>query len=121
MAGGVGVGYAFNPAVAIELSYNDYGKVNFGGVDGKATSTQLSALLSAPMSDEFSVYGRLGAASTQRKVDGFGSIGSNRKTEAVYGVGFGYNFVKNIKGTIEYQRLGNSKVDAIMAGVKLGF
>lgn len=121
MAGGVGVGYAFNPAVAVELSYNDYGKVNFGGVDGKATSTQLSALLSAPMSDEFSVYGRLGAASTQRKVDGFGSSGSNRKTEAVYGVGFGYNFVKNIKGTIEYQRLGNSKVDAIMAGVKFGF
>ncbi len=120
-AGGVGVGYAFSPVVAVELSYNDYGKVSFGGVGGKATSTQLSALLSAPISNEFSVYGRLGAASTERKVDGFGNSDSNRKTEAVYGVGLGYNFVKNIKGTIEYQRLDNSKVDAIVAGVKFGF
>jgi OmpA-OmpF porin, OOP family len=119
--GGVGVGYAFNPIVAVELSYNDYGKVNFGGVDGKAKSTQFSALLSAPIANEFSVYGRLGAASTDRKVVGFGSDSSDKKTEAVYGVGFGYNFAKNIKGTVEYQKLDDSKVEALTAGVKFGF
>jgi OmpA-OmpF porin, OOP family len=119
--GGVGVGYAFNPIVAVELSYNDYGKVNFGGVDGKAKSTQFSALLSAPIANEFSVYGRLGAASTDRKVAGFGSNSSDKKTEAVYGVGFGYNFAKNIKGTVEYQKLDDSKVEALVAGVKFGF
>jgi OmpA-OmpF porin, OOP family len=119
--GGVGVGYAFNPIVAVELSYNDYGKVNFGGVDGKAKSTQFSALLSAPIANEFSVYGRLGAASTNRKVAGFGGDSSDKKTEAVYGVGFGYNFAKNIKGTVEYQKLDDSKVEALTAGVKFGF
>ncbi len=119
--GGVGVGYAFNPTVAVELSYNDYGKVNFGGVDGKAKSTQFSALLSAPIANEFSVYGRLGAASTDRKVAGFGGNSSDKKTEAVYGVGFGYNFAKNIKGTVEYQKLDDSKVEALVAGVKFGF
>jgi opacity protein-like surface antigen len=119
--GGIGVGYAFNPVVALELSYNDYGKINSGGVDGRAKSTQLSALLSAPIANEFSVYGRLGVADTDRKVTGFGSSDSNKKTEAVYGVGFGYNFVKNIKGTIEYQKLDDSKVDALVAGVKFGF
>ena len=120
-AAGIGIGYAFNPIIAAELSYNDYGKVNFGGVDGKATSTQLSAILSAPIANEFSVYGRLGVASTDLKASLSGASASERKTEAVYGVGFGYNFVKNIKGTVEYQRLDKSKVDAIVAGVKFGF
>jgi opacity protein-like surface antigen len=119
--GGVGIGYAFNPIIAVELSYNDYGKVNFGGVDGRAKSPQLSALLSAPIADAFSVYGRLGVSDTDRKVSGFGGSVSEKKTEAIYGVGFGYNFVKNIKGTIEYQKLDDSKVDALVAGVKFGF
>lgn len=119
--GGVGIGYAFNPIIAVELSYNDYGKVRFGGVDGSAKSTQLSALLSAPIADAFSVYGRIGVSSTDRKVSGFGGSDSDKKTEAIYGVGFGYNFAKNIKGTVEYQKLDDSKVDALVAGVKFGF
>jgi opacity protein-like surface antigen len=119
--GGVGIGYAFNPIIAVELSYNDYGKVNFGGVEGKAKSPQLSAILSAPIADAFSVYGRLGVSDTDRKVSGFGASASEKKTEAIYGLGFGYNFAKNIKGTVEYQKLDDSKVDALVAGVKFGF
>ena len=119
--GGVGIGYAFNPIIAVELSYNNYGKVNFGGVERKAKSLQLSAILSAPIADAFSVYGRLGVSDTDRKVSGFGASASERKTEAIYGVGFGYNFVKNIKGTVEYQKLNDSKIEALVAGVKFGF
>lgn len=120
-AAGIGVGYNFNPIVALELGYNDYGKVNFSGVDGTAKSTQLSVLLTAPIANEFSVYGRLGAASTERKISGFGFSDSERKSEAVYGVGLAYNFAKNIKGTVEYQKLNDTKVDAITAGVKFNF
>jgi opacity protein-like surface antigen len=119
--GGVGIGYAFNPIIAVELSYNDYGKVNFGGVEAKAKSPQLSAILSAPFADAFSVYGRLGVSDTKREANGFGASASEKKTEAIYGVGFGYNFAKNIKGTVEYQKLDDSKVDALVAGVKFGF
>jgi hypothetical protein len=93
--GGVGIGYAFNPIIAVELSYNDYGKVNFGGVDGRAKSPQLSALISAPIADAFSVYGRLGVSDTDRKVSGFGGSASERKTEAIYGVGFGWMIPKS--------------------------
>jgi Outer membrane protein beta-barrel domain len=119
--GGVGIGYAFNPIIAVELSYNDYGKVKYGGIDGTAKSPQLSALLSAPIADAFSVYGRLGVSDTDREVSGFGASVSEKKTEAIYGVGFGYSFAKNIKGTVEYQKLDDSKVEALVAGVKFGF
>ena len=118
---GVGIGYAFNPIIAVELGYNDYGNVNYGGITSRGKSTHLSALLSAPIADAFSVYGRLGISDTDRKASGFGDSVSEKKTEAIYGVGFGYNFAKNIKGTVEYQKLDDSKVDALVAGVKFGF
>lgn len=127
-AAGVGIGYNFNPMVGLELGYNDYGTAkskNFN-LEGSAKSTQLSVLLSGPIGNEWSVYGRLGAASTERKASGFGASSTDRKTEAVYGVGFGYNFAKNIKGTLEYQKVGSTSgdgtgVDALMAGVKVNF
>ena len=127
-AAGVGIGYNFNPMVGLELGYNDYGTAkskNFN-LEGSAKSTQLSVLLSGPIGNEWSVYGRLGAASTERKASVFGASSTDRKTEAVYGVGFGYNFAKNIKGTLEYQKVGSTSgdgtgVDALMAGVKVNF
>lgn len=95
--------------------------MNFGGVEAKAKSPQVSAILSAPIADAFSVYGRLGVSDTKREANGFGRSVSEKKTEAIYGVGFGYNFAKNIKGTVEYQKLNDSEVDALVAGVKFGF
>lgn len=121
VVGGVGVGYAFNQNVAVELGFNDYGKVNVGGVDARARATHASLLLSAPIANEFSIYGRLGASSTDRKVAGFGASDSDRKTEAIYGIGTGYNFAKNVQGTLEFQQLQDSDVRAIAAGVKFRF
>lgn len=118
---GVSVGYSFNPNVAVEAGFNDYGKVEFGGVNGKARATHASLLLSAPIANAFSVYGRLGASSTDRQVSGFGSSGTDRKTEGLYGVGVGYNFAKNVQGTVEYQQLQDSEVRAVAAGVKYRF
>lgn len=121
VVGGVGVGYAFNQNIAVELGFNDYGKVNFGGVDGRARATHASLLLSAPIANEFSIYGRLGASSTDRKVAGFSVSDTDRKTEALYGIGTGYNFAKNVQGTVEFQQLQDSDVRAIAAGVKFRF
>ncbi len=127
-AAGVGIGYNFNPTVGLELGYNDYGtaKASGLGIEGTAKSTQLSVLLSAPIANDWSVYGRLGAASTERKASGFGVSSTDRKTEAVYGIGFGYNFAKNIKGTLEYQKVGTTSgdgtgVDALVVGAKFSF
>lgn len=119
---GVGLGYNFNQTVGAELAYHDYGTAKFGGLNAKAQSTQAALLVSAPIANEFSVYGRLGVASTDRKTQ----FGSSRKTEGVFGVGLGYNFAKNIKGTVEYQKVGSSSgngtgVDALNVGAKFAF
>ena len=117
----LGVGYNFSKSLAIEAGYADFGKLQFSGVTGKAKSTYVGLILSAPISDTFSVYGRLAAASTDRKISGFGSSESERKTEALYGVGFGYAFQRNLTGTIEYQKLSDSDVVALNVGLRIGF
>jgi len=117
------VGYNFNRNVALELGYSDYGKVNLlGGGNAKANSGQISAILTAPVGDGFSVYGRLGAASTRRDAN-TGSIFAqgSRKTEAIYGVGGAYAFNKNVAATLEWNKLGSTDVSAWLVGVRLSF
>jgi OmpA-OmpF porin, OOP family len=118
---GVGVGYAFNQSVAVELGFNDYGKFNILGADARVRSTHASLLLSAPIASEFSIYGRLGVSSSEGKTQSSVSTIKNSDTEGLYGVGVGYNFAKNIQGTVEYQQLADSDVRAIAAGVKFRF
>ncbi|HEX9392989.1 MAG TPA: outer membrane beta-barrel protein [Usitatibacteraceae bacterium] len=118
---GVALGYTFSPNLAAEVGFNDYGKINFGGVDGTAKTTHASLILTAPLNNQFSIYGRAGVASTEDKVsDRFGSF-KETKTEGLFGVGVGYNFARNLIGTIEYQRLNDSDVSAFVAGVKFSF
>jgi opacity protein-like surface antigen len=115
------VGYNFSPVVGLELGYADFGKGRFGGVDAKAQSTHLSLILSAPFSEVFSVYGRLGAASTDRKISFAGFGDTDRKTEALYGAGLAYAFNKQVAGTLEYQKLNDSDVGAVNLGIRLNF
>jgi opacity protein-like surface antigen len=116
-AGGA-VGYQFNPNIGVELGFNDYGKVTVNGIDAKARTTHASMILSAPIVNDFSVYGRLGAASTERKLV---NILDERKSEAIYGVGMGYQFTKQFSGNVELQRLGDTEVSSLGAGVKYRF
>jgi OmpA-OmpF porin, OOP family len=118
---GAALGYTFSPNIGVEAGFNDYGKVNYGGVDGSAKTAQASLILTAPITNEFSVYGRAGVARTERKVSGFGGSVKDDKTEGLFGVGVGYNFAKNLTGTLEYQKLNDSDVSAIAAGVKYSF
>ena len=118
---GAAVGYTFSPNIGVEAGFNDYGSVNFGGADARAKSLHASLILTAPLTNEFSIYGRAGAARTERKANGFGTSVKDDKTELLFGIGAGYNFNKNITGTLEYQRLNDSDVSAIMAGVKYSF
>lgn len=116
-----GVGYQFNPALALEGGYADFGKVNVLGASGKAQSPYVAAVLSAPFADQFSVYGRLGVANTKREINFLGFNESDRKTEALYGLGVSYNFTKAVTGTLEYMKLNDSDVEAVSLGVRLRF
>jgi len=135
----IGGGYRLSPNVALELGYTDFGKANYLNVDLKAKTTYGAVVLSAPLGEAFSLFGKLGYGSTKRSASSpdiviplgpngsLGSLGSfgfsnhDRKSEAIYGLGAGYAFTPNITGTIEWQRLDNTKVDAGMVGVRFGF
>jgi opacity protein-like surface antigen len=120
---GVGVGYSFNPNIALEVGFNDYGKINVDFVNARARALHLSLLLSAPLANDFSMYGRLGVARTEIQAEAFDISVTDRKTRALYGVGVGYNFAKNIKGTVEFQnqKLDHGDVRAVAVGVKFQF
>lgn len=120
---GVGVGYSFTPNVALELGFNDYGKINVDSVNARVSATHLSLLLSAPIANDFSIYGRLGVARVELQADGFGLNFSERKTKGLYGIGAAYNFAKNIQGTIEFQnqKVVDGDVRALAMGVKFKF
>lgn len=129
----IAAGYNFSKFVGLELGLLDFGKAKVTGIyqgvpfssDAKAPSAHVSLILTAPVDDAISIYGRIGAASTDRKVVACVSGGcgttSDRKTEVVYGIGLGYAFTKRLTGTLEYLKLNDSKISAINAGVRFGF
>jgi OmpA-OmpF porin, OOP family len=120
---GVGVGYSFTPNVALELGFNDYGKINVDSVNARVSAAHLSLLLSAPVANDFSIYGRLGVARAEMQAEAFGLNFTERKTKGLYGIGAAYNFAKNIQGTIEFQNQNvvDGDVRAVAMGVKFKF
>jgi len=90
---GVFGGYSFTEFIAVELGYVDFGKVDTDvtGVSVKGNATSLVAVGSLPLSRDFSLFAKLGYAST--KVE---SATSETKEEATYGVGAQFNPANNI-------------------------
>jgi OmpA-OmpF porin, OOP family len=127
-SGGVGVGYNITKNVGVEVGYADFGKAkvssqlspNLSG-DVRAKATHASAIGTVPLSPEMFVYGRLGVSRTDREAGVAGVDAADKKTEAIYGVGGGYNFTKNLAGTVEWQKLDNTDVQALNAGVRVSF
>lgn len=94
-------GYSFNEYVAGELAY-----VNFGSADTTSASTtikgsaaSISAVGSLPLSKAFSLFARLGYATTSIEATG-GS--SQSKSDLTYGVGAQFNAAKNIGVRLGY-------------------
>ena len=143
------LGYRFSPAVSLEGFYADLGKYNtrssvtnpFVGTvnaDYKAKGYGVDVVLSAPMTQEFSIYGRLGViqAKTEATFNSSGSVGllfnrgSKNKTGQHYGVGLQYdiNPALGLRGEVEtYRKLGDDstggelKVDVISLGAIFRF
>jgi len=143
---GLALGYQLSNQLGVELGYADFGKAKFteqrsanasvactisgscGPLitgDGRAKAVHLSALLSAPLAEAFSIYGRLGVANTDRSVGAAASSISvrdgDKKTEALYGIGATYHFNRNVAATIEWQKLNDTDVSAALIGVRLSF
>jgi len=125
---GVFFGYNFNQNFAIEAGWNQLAeyKERVEGVSGKATfeQTNVSLIGTLPLSNGFSVYGRLGynqiKAKVKLSVDGDSGSGSDDVNKAVYGLGLAYSFTPAISGRVEVQK-PHSDITKVAVGVAYSF
>ena len=118
------IGYSFNQYFALEGGYFNLGKFKFdatvnppGTLHGETKSQgfNIDAVLSYPVGQGFSVFGRIGIQDTRSKVDltGTGSVSvlssgtSETKTSWKAGLGLGYEFARGIgvRGEWEYYQI----------------
>lgn len=112
-------GYEFDKTWGIEAGYTDFRKShsNFtynnaaGTADSDGHSFYLAGKATAPINDQFSVFGKLGAARNKTTLS-TGIAALNRddsKTEVYAGLGGQYNLNKQVALTLEYERYGKTK------------
>jgi OOP family OmpA-OmpF porin len=113
-------GYQFTPNFALEGGYFDLGRFNFSGVttggtyngETRARGLNLDLVGTLPLSDRFSVLGRIGAAYAQTR-DNFASTGfvpantfnrSRNDTNVKFGVGLQYAITEALSLRAELER-----------------
>ena len=143
-AWGIFGGYLFNKNFGVELGYADLGKASLGGTDpflGTFTTTfeasgfELSGVGILPISDKFSVYGKLGLfmwdldAKSTSSVLGSASL-SEDGTDLTFAIGARFHFTKNLAVQLQWQRYkdigddattGKSDIDVLGLGVVFRF
>ncbi len=124
------LGYQFNSTYALELGYADLGKAKYTATvsapnadkimgDISAHTVNINAVATAPLGNNFSIYGKLGFLRSSIKLSGSstaGSLstfrsGSSSGTSTLFGLGAGYDFSENIGTKLEwnhYDKLGST-------------
>lgn len=129
-------GYEFDQTWAVEAGYTDFRKsdasFSYNGTPTSATSDGHSFYVAGkatkPLSEQVSVYGKLGAAHNKSTLS-TSNVALNRdvsKTELYGGVGVQYNLNKQVALTAEYERYGKqkdfgAKADVVTVGARYSF
>lgn len=137
-----GAGYDINKFFAVELAYRDLGSVTDRGSfpDGgvyrdkqSATAFQASVVGSLPISDEFSLFGRVGVGKidadsdyteTGGGLDSYSESHSESKTKGLLGVGASYKITPEIALRAEYNQYAkwdDTKLSAFTVGATYHF
>jgi len=117
-------GYKLTENFGVEGGYDYLGQYTATPVSGasvgkaiiKTNSWNLFGVGTLPLPKDFSVFAKLGASSNYSKMN-FSSnggafnandAGTNRKTSFAFGVGAGYNILKNLTVRVEYEDFGKA-------------
>lgn len=95
---GVLLGYKFNRYFGVETQYTGIGKVtdNISG-SAKGDALSLTAISFLPLNNAYSLYGKLGVATTKTKISSsLSPMNDATKTALTYGLGAQYNYNENI-------------------------
>jgi OOP family OmpA-OmpF porin len=117
------VGYRFNPYLAVEAGYIDFGKASYtaiyagGSAQGslKAGGVDIAALAFLPLSDDFSVFGKVGGveAKVESSLSAVGpaalASGSDSVNEfrPLLGVGASYRLSQHLDLRADYDYVNN--------------
>ncbi|MDB5958825.1 MAG: hypothetical protein JWP59_119 [Massilia sp.] len=122
-------GYEVDQTFGMDVGYTDFRSSDYsytlngvnrnGSTDGK--SYYVAGKATAPVNEQFSVFGKLGAAQNKRSYSDSLLSGDTSKTELYAGVGAQYNFNPKVAVTLEYERYGkNQDIGAKSSVVTLG-
>ena len=117
-------GYKFHENFGVEGGYDYLGQYTATPVSGasvgkaiiKSNSWNLFGVGTLPLPNDFSVFAKLGLSSNYSKMN-FSSTGTafnatdagtNRRTSFAFGVGAGYNILKNLTVRVEYEDFGKA-------------
>jgi opacity protein-like surface antigen len=113
----IAVGYLFIPTLAAELGYSMFGDLNNnpGTVSGTitASSLQLAIVGNLPLSSRFSLFGKIGLAGNNQKIDSsVGSMSESANSVLIAG-GLQYHLRSQLSIRAQYDNFGNfGKLDA---------
>lgn len=128
-AGKALIGYKFNKYFGVEGGYVDVAKISIdasgpggsGTAEAKLRGAQLALVAWLPMTPELSLFLKGGGAAVRSTYKS--STGSDEKSNDVqtfFGVGFQYDFSKDLFGRAEYERyskFGNSSTGDVTANI----
>ena len=99
-------GQSVTDVVGYEVGYVHFGSAKSDGLKFDAQSVYLAGVGTYPLSEAFSVYGKLGA--TVNRYSGETSFGSDSETKLrpLVGAGLGYKFSKEWSAGLEYVYFG---------------
>lgn len=106
LAGGLHLGYQYNPYLSTEVAYQYLGKAqasyNEGVITGNVQQGVVSARLGYPMTDSLYPYLKLGGAGWMSDVKGLKNVDSDGFSP-VFGAGLSYALTDNLALRAEYQ------------------
>jgi OmpA-OmpF porin, OOP family len=111
------VGYQLDQNWGVEAQYTGIGKFATATGSGKADALGVTAVGTLPLSDAFSLYGKLGFAQVSGK-SSTGTLSNANRTSATYGLGVQYNAAPNVGIRFGWDRFGAA---VNKAGVKQNF
>jgi OOP family OmpA-OmpF porin len=123
-------GYMFNRHFGVEGAYVDLGEVSYSGSFGSAavnggkvetTGFNVAALGSYPVTEEFSVFGKIGLFIWEAEAsDTTGGVPFSQKTDGTdisFGLGLNYQFTRNLGVRAEWERFKLDEADADLISV----
>jgi len=121
---GAFAGYNFHQNFAVEGGYRVLADKDWksGAVraSGKVDQLSLSVIGSLPVSESFSVYGRLGVNRLETRISLDDVRGKGSETKALYGVGVSYALTPTVSTRLEVQKPASGATN-LSAGVAFRF